>query len=48
MVMISTGEGIAEFGARPIHRFTNDTEQSIANTILDGTKVSHLSAQQLS
>lgn len=45
--MISTGEGIAEFGVRPIHRFINDIEQSISNTTVDDTKFSHLSAQQL-
>ena len=45
--MISTGEGIAEFGVRPIHKFINDIEQSISNTIVDDTKFSHLSAQQL-
>lgn len=45
--MISTGEGIAEFGVRPIHRFINDTEQSTSNTTVDDTKFSHLLAQQL-
>lgn len=46
--MISTGDRIAESGVRPIHRFINDIEQSITNTIVDYTKLSHLSAQQLS
>lgn len=44
--MISTGEGIAEFGVRPIHRFINDMEQHIPSTAADDTKSSHLLAQQ--
>lgn len=47
MITISTGEGIVEFGVRPIHRFINDMEQSISNTRVDDTKFCHSSAQQL-
>lgn len=47
MITISTGEGMVEFGVRPIHRFINDMEQSIPNIRVDDTKFSHLSVQQL-